>query len=761
MGSVISEINNIIEEPIQQNIKKEEKNIKVVISKINGTWEKIYNSETPLNKIANDFKLDNNMNLIQKNYYIEFYYNNEPIEMNSSPLKSLITEDISIIYITQEIKSISDTESSEEDENISIIGKPFSDPFQIITFEAKSKKFKTLFLDKDKLKKNGFDKFGIDSAYCNGHNNLFISGGTDHATNKTIGLFCSINLKRVIFSNPIKMTPKKNHSMIYIDKKVYIVGGDDVSCLIYNLDNKQIKKWENLNYKRFEPSLIRHNNFLFCFDTSNKYINNSENIFHFEKIEFKESSHWEVVCPEISPMVINSVFSQKFFGIVEDSKDNIIFVGGIYDNDNKENDISENDNTESYFNENELTNLQYNTNTNIIEKSDIEFKNISFGEKTFLPLDNKTYFILPNFNKRSPKIIYFHKYRDIIEINSYHLNSHSKKNINKVKTSQIKPSLSGINFDMPHKPAKKINRNNSLNIINDNKKISKTTELNNESNTINKELKKYFISNNITFNNKNQNQKKDKDKDIKTNHNNNNLNNDIIKINLSLTESNFENENEKETMKSKSDINDNIINNNNINLKFSSKKEKESPQKSIKNEKDKNSNSDSNEDNIKKNNNKSKSNEVHGLDNNSIKEKNSQQSITSKKEEEKFEIDKDNIQKSIKEKNKSNQIIKSNDENNKDDIVNINTKFSNNKEIKQGSKKIIKKIIYVENSDSLIKYHSSIDDRFNNNININNIIQKIIKRKIAPPIKNDRNIKKLIKKINKTDFNKSRNNQNF
>ena len=409
MGSVISELNSIIEEPIQQNIKKEEKNIKVVISKINGTWEKIYNSETPLNKIANDFKLDNNMNLIQKNYYIEFYYNNEPIEMNSSPLKSLITEDISIIYITQEIKSISDTESSEEGENISIIGKPFSDPFQIITFEAKSKKFKTLFLDKDKLKKNGFDKFGIDSAYCNGHNNLYISGGIDHATKKTIGLFCSINLKRVIFSNPIKMAPKKNHSMIYIDKKVYIVGGDDVSCLIYNLDNKQIKKWENLNYKRFEPSLIRHNNYLFCFDTSNKYINNCENIFHFEKIEFKESSHWEVVCPEISPMVINAVFSQKFFGIVEDSKDNILFVGGIYDNDNKENDINENDNNESYFNENELTNLQYNTNTNIIEKSDIEFKNISFGEKTFLPLDNKTYFILANFNKCSPKIIYFHK----------------------------------------------------------------------------------------------------------------------------------------------------------------------------------------------------------------------------------------------------------------------------------------------------------------------------------------------------------------
>ena len=77
--------------------------------------------------------------------------------------------------------------------------------------------------------------------------------------------------------------------------------------------------------------------------------------FILKKLNLKNTSNWEVVYPETSPKVINSVFSQKFFGIVEDFKDNIIFVRGIYDNNNKENDINENDINESNFNENEMT----------------------------------------------------------------------------------------------------------------------------------------------------------------------------------------------------------------------------------------------------------------------------------------------------------------------------------------------------------------------------------------------------------------------
>ena len=97
--------------------------------------------------------------------------------------------------------------------------------------------------------------------------------------------------------------------MIYIQKKVYIIGGDDVNTMIYSEDDKEITHWANLNYKRFEPSLIRHDNFLFCFDTSRKYINNFENNINFEKIDlFSRSEDWELVTPQISPNIVNCLF---------------------------------------------------------------------------------------------------------------------------------------------------------------------------------------------------------------------------------------------------------------------------------------------------------------------------------------------------------------------------------------------------------------------------------------------------------------------
>ena len=53
--------------------------------------------------------------------------------------------------------------------------------------------------------------------------------------------------------------PKKNHNMIYIGKKVYIVGGNDESTMYYDLNNKNIVEWVKLKKKKFEPSLIKYN----------------------------------------------------------------------------------------------------------------------------------------------------------------------------------------------------------------------------------------------------------------------------------------------------------------------------------------------------------------------------------------------------------------------------------------------------------------------------------------------------------------------
>jgi hypothetical protein len=87
-----------------------------------------------------------------------------------------------------------------------------------------------------------------------------------------------------------------------------------------------------------------------------------------------------------------------------------------------------------------------------MEKSNILFEETSFNEKAFLPLDSKTYFILPNFQRRAPKIAYFNKEKNTFKISSYVSNqtSEKKKKSSNIKFStQLKSSLNQLNFDMP------------------------------------------------------------------------------------------------------------------------------------------------------------------------------------------------------------------------------------------------------------------------------------------------------------------------
>ena len=60
--------------------------------------------------------------------------------------------------------------------------------------------------------------------------------------------------------------------MIYTEKKVYIVGGSDDKTLFYDTKEKTLQSFGQLNKKRFEPSLIRNYNYLYCFDASKKKV---------------------------------------------------------------------------------------------------------------------------------------------------------------------------------------------------------------------------------------------------------------------------------------------------------------------------------------------------------------------------------------------------------------------------------------------------------------------------------------------------------
>jgi len=443
-------------------------------------WEKQYSIEAALEQVANDFKSANGMDIIQKNHFIEWRYKDQIIEMDKRKIKSFLPDEnmvnIPPIVLEQEIKLM---EGEEINLNICrIVGKPFYNPFEIYTFEPSRNLIKFKKYSQNLIVEKELDKFSIESAYCNGNNNLFLSGGVNAYTQEGLDLFWDIDLGTDDLSSPINMVPKKNHSMMYDDKKVYIVGGEDEKTLFYDTETKSMNKLSNLNIKRFEPSLIRSDNYLFCFDTSSRKSNTK---FSIERINLTNAaqSKWEIIYPELSPKIGDKVYNQKFFGIIEDYKRNIIFLGGIHDNN--ENKTGEENNP--------IMNMKYNVNKNTIDNSDIPFQEISFGEKTFLPMDYKNYFILPNFPRRMPNVVYFGKEKNFFKISSYKSNPRIQKKKDEHNTrlfsSKIKASLFGLNFDMPglHKEID-LNMNNNIELPTQHNNMNNNQENDNFKNDI-------------------------------------------------------------------------------------------------------------------------------------------------------------------------------------------------------------------------------------------------------------------------------------
>ena len=453
----------------QKNIKIKTRLVLVRIEIKSKFWEKTFNIEETLEKVANDFKNEENMDTINKNYFIEWTFRNSPIEMDSKKLKEFIVEnnidENSPIDINQKIKLRKDKQNLINLEIGEIFGKPLFNPFKILIVESKKNmSINTKRYNEKRVSDVQLNKFSIESAYCNGNNHLFISGGVDPFTRATLDLFWYIDLKSENLNHPIKMNnPKKNHSMIYGDKKVFIVGGEDENTSYYDIENQTMNNLGKLNKKRFEPSLIKHDNYLFCFDSARKSINEKYNLERFNLDNLKQQI-WEIICPNISPSIKEIIYSQKFFGLVEDYKQNIIFLGGIYDKNFEDNNQNK-----------KIMNTRYNISKNIIDISDIPFQEISLSEKTFLPLDDKNFFIIPNLTKKMPKIVYYNRDKNEVHISSFKSDINSPKKINNNylnHNSQIKASLFNVNFDMPglHKEIllnnNSNNKNNELNIIN-------------------------------------------------------------------------------------------------------------------------------------------------------------------------------------------------------------------------------------------------------------------------------------------------------
>ena len=318
-------------------------------------------------------------------------------------------------------------EQSLNNKNLKFIGKPFNNPFEIFVFNKTNKILNIQSFQELIIQQYDLNDYGPSSAYCNGNNHLYISGGEKN-DNQIIDTLLDINLINNMIDGPFTMSPKKNHSMIFISPdKVFIVGGNDTKTFYFDINEKKIIDKADLNIIRTEPALQVIDNILYCFDNINK-ANNEE--LSFEKINFDNpDAEWEIIYPKINKVK----FSQKFFAVSKDNKgENIFFLGG---------------NKEDYNDSEGLQNFKYNIESNTIEQTNIPFHDFNFKEKTFLPYNKSVDYLLPDFNRQHPEVTFFVKNKSRFEkVNYLPKTDLNNNNYNIIQKRNYKGNY---NFNMP------------------------------------------------------------------------------------------------------------------------------------------------------------------------------------------------------------------------------------------------------------------------------------------------------------------------
>ena len=377
----------------------------------------------------------------------------------------------------------------------------------------------------------GLNDYSPYTAYCNGDDKLYISGG--EKGKKYIEKFWKIDLNTLDIEC-CDMIPKKNHSMIVIPGNyVFIVGGQDKETFFYDHENGRFFGWKSLKRNRTEPALILVNNYLYCFD--NVYSQEYKNEFTFEKTDLNSENHeWELIQPIMD--MPNMKMNQKFFGVVK-KDDDILFIGGNMDYDEfKEEDGS-----------NIAKNYKLNINSNKLEKSELPFTEYNLKEKSFLPYNENIYYIFPDFNKNHPEVIFYRKDKNKVQLVKYESQEESEENTVVIKKDLPPAKINRLDFNQPKLDEKLNNYELNINPINtDNNDNNKNSENKNEI-KIEEDINKKIDDN---FNNMN----------LNINTNENNINN-MIEQNININDNpiEFTNKPENETqIKGKYNISSNL-----------------------------------------------------------------------------------------------------------------------------------------------------------------------------------------------------------
>lgn len=224
-----------------------------------------------------------------------------------------------------------------------LIGNPVAQscPFELRIFDTVSMELTNItFNIEDHTELITFSHF---SAFCNGNNFLYLSGGETEVTDAETGVVSTKYLNWISKINldngrrtelePMKY-PRIWHSMIYVPNKyVFIVGGKTTTSVeVLNTETGEISEDSNLNELHCEPTLCLVNqNYLYCF-LGYKYDFTSDYSFTIERCNLRlKQRTWEVVSvsyPNGETTTVNSGLLTRFFSVCYLSQDSILLLGG-------------------------------------------------------------------------------------------------------------------------------------------------------------------------------------------------------------------------------------------------------------------------------------------------------------------------------------------------------------------------------------------------------------------------------------------------
>ena len=194
----------------------------------------------------------------------------------------------------------------EGDEMFYTILQPKTNPFELIEYSSIKSRIKIIECPQDIVFESNLNKFNKASAFCNSVNSLYISGG--EISGKAINNFWIINKNNYKIKKRKLPVNKKYHSMLYIsDNFIFIVGGDTLNTLIYDIANEEFINWANMNKNNFQPGLLISGDYVYSFTALND-INKNNNYFEKTNLTSKNPK-WEIVYPKYENNVkLNSYF---------------------------------------------------------------------------------------------------------------------------------------------------------------------------------------------------------------------------------------------------------------------------------------------------------------------------------------------------------------------------------------------------------------------------------------------------------------------